>query len=224
MGQKVNPIGLRLGITKTWNSKWYAEKSYAEQLKEDLDIQVFVKNSLRHAAISKIEIERASKKMKINIFSARPGIIIGRKGDEVEKLKKSLTKLTDRDVTVNIKEVKQPEVDAQLIAENIASQLVRRVAYRRAIKRAMSSAMRMNIEGCKIMVAGRLNGAEMARTEWIREGRVRLHTLRADIDYGFTEALTTYGLIGVKVWVYRGESFERKQRSPSMRRPKRKEK
>lgn len=220
MGQKVNPIGLRIGITRTWNSKWYAERNYAEQLREDIEIQQFIKKSLKHAAISKIEIERASRKTKINIFSARPGIIIGRKGDEVEKLKKSLVNLTQRDVVVNIKEVKRPEIDAQLIAENIAMQLERRVAYRRAIKRAMTSAMRMNVEGCKIMIAGRLNGAEMARSEWVREGRVRLHTLRADIDYGFIEALTTYGLIGIKVWVCRGENFE-KQRN---RRPRRKEK
>ena len=219
MGQKVNPIGLRLGITHTWNSKWYAEKEYVEHLKEDIDIQKFVKKQLKHAAISKIEIERASRKTKVNIFSARPGIIIGRKGDEVEKLKKSLARLTKRDIVVNIKEVKRPEIDAQLIAENVAMQLERRVAYRRAVKRTMTSAMRMDIEGCKIMVAGRLNGAEMARNEWVREGRVRLHTLRAEIDYGFTEALTNYGLIGVKVWVCRGENFE-KQRN---RRPRRKE-
>jgi small subunit ribosomal protein S3 len=219
VGQKVNPIGLRLGITHTWNSKWYAEKKYVEHLKEDLDIQKFVKKQLKHAAISKIEIERASRKTKVNIFSARPGIIIGRKGDEVEKLKKSLARLIKRDIVVNIKEVKRPEIDAQLIAENVAMQLERRVAYRRAVKRTMTSAMRMDIEGCKIMVAGRLNGAEMARNEWVREGRVRLHTLRAEIDYGFTEALTNYGLIGVKVWVCRGENFE-KQRN---RRPRRKE-
>ena len=219
MGQKVNPIGLRLGITHTWNSKWYAEKKYVEHLKEDINIQKFVKKQLKHAAISKIEIERASRKTKVNIFSARPGIIIGRKGDEVEKLKKSLARITKRDIVVNIKEVKRPEIDAQLIAENVAMQLERRVAYRRAVKRTMTSAMRMDIEGCKIMVAGRLNGAEMARREWVREGRVRLHTLRAEIDYGFTEALTNYGLIGVKVWVCRGENFE-KQRS---RRPRRKE-
>ncbi len=219
MGQKVNPIGLRLGITHTWNSKWYAEKKYVEHLKEDIDIQKFVKKQLKHAAISKIEIERASRKTKVNIFSARPGIIIGRKGDEVEKLKKSLARLTKRDMVVNIKEVKRPEIDAQLMAENVAMQLERRVAYRRAVKRTMTSAMRMEIEGCKIMVAGRLNGAEMARNEWVREGRVRLHTLRAEIDYGFTEAQTNYGLIGVKVWVCRGENFE-KQRN---RRPRRKE-
>ncbi|MGK5090734.1 30S ribosomal protein S3 [Deltaproteobacteria bacterium TL4] len=220
MGQKVNPVGFRLGITRTWNSKWFTEKDYATQLKEDLDIQQFIKKRLKHAAISKIEIERTTRKIKINIFSARPGIIIGRKGDEVEKLKKSVAKLTTQEIVVNIKEIKRPEVDAQLIAENIASQLERRIAFRRAIKRSMTSAMRMNVEGCKIMVAGRLNGAEMARTEWIREGRVRLHTLRADIDYGVTEALTTYGLIGVKVWVCRGESFEARNKQ----RPKKKEK
>ncbi|MBF0236191.1 MAG: 30S ribosomal protein S3 [SAR324 cluster bacterium] len=208
MGQKVNPIGLRLGITRTWNSKWFADKLYGEQLQEDLSIQKFIKARLKHAAISKIEIERTSKKIKINIFSARPGIIIGRKGDEVERLKKSVGGLTKQDIVVNIKEVKRAEIDAQLIAENIASQLERRVAFRRAIKRSMTSAMRMNIDGCKIMVAGRLNGAEMARTEWTREGRVRLHTLREDIDYGFAEALTTYGLIGVKVWVAKGENFD----------------
>ena len=219
MGQKVNPIGLRLGITHTWNSKWYAEKKYVEHLKEDIDIQKFVKKQLKHAAISKIEIERASRKTKVNIFSARPGIIIGRKGDEVEKLKKSLARLTKRDMVVNIKEVKRPEIDAQLMAENVAMQLERRVAYRRAVKRTMTSAMRMEIEGCKIMVAGRLNGAEMARNEWVREGRVRLHTLRAEIDYGFTEAQTNYGLIGVKVWVCRGENFEIQRN----RRPRRKE-
>lgn len=220
MGQKVNPIGLRIGITKTWNSKWYAEKNYALQLKEDLEIQKHIKNRLKHAAISKIEIERASQRVKINIFSARPGIIIGRKGDEVEKLKKSVGKLTAQEILINIKEVKRPELEAQLIAEGIATQLEKRVAFRRAIKRAMTSAMRMNIAGCKIMVAGRLNGAEMARTEWIREGQVRLHTLRADIDYGTAEALTTYGLIGIKVWLYRGENFENKR----LRRNKRKEK
>lgn len=220
MGQKVNPIGLRLGINRTWNSKWFAEKDYATQLKEDLNIQQFIRKNLKHAAVAKIEIERASKKIKINIFSARPGIIIGRKGDEIEKLKSSITKMTDREVVVNIKEIRRPEVDAQLIAENVATQLERRVAYRRAIKRAMASAMRMNIEGCKIMVAGRLNGAEMARTEWIREGRVRLHTLRAEIDYGFAEGLTTYGLIGVKVWVCKGENYE----NQGARKAKRKDK
>lgn len=208
MGQKVNPIGLRLGITRGWNSKWYAGSNYSELLKEDLLIQTFIKKKLKHAAISKIEIERASKKLKVNIFSARPGIIIGRKGDEVEKLKQALCSITVRELSINIKEIKRPEIDAQLVAEAIAVQLEKRVAFRRAMKRAMAAAMRLNVEGCKIMVAGRLNGAEMARSEWIREGRVRLHTLRADIDYGVTEALTVYGLIGVKVWVYRGEKFD----------------
>ena len=175
----------------------------------DLDIQKFVKARLKHAAISKIEVERTAKKTKVNIFSARPGIIIGRKGDEVERLKNELSKLNPHDVVINIKEIKRPEIDATLIAENIASQLERRIAYRRAVKRSIQAAMRMNIAGCKIMVGGRLNGAEIARSEWVREGQVRLHTLRADIDYGVAEAKTTYGLIGVKVWVYRGEKYER---------------
>jgi small subunit ribosomal protein S3 len=207
VGQKVNPIGLRLGISKTWNSKWFAEKDYASQLKQDLDIQKFVKARLKHAAISKIEVERTAKKTKVNIFSARPGIIIGRKGDEVERLKQELSKRTPHDVVINIKEIKRAEIDATLIAENIASQLERRIAYRRAVKRSIQAAMRMNIAGCKVMVGGRLNGAEIARSEWVREGQVRLHTLRVDIDYGVAEANTTYGIIGVKVWVYRGEDY-----------------
>ena len=218
MGQKVNPIGLRLGISKTWNSKWFAEKDYAEQLKQDLDIQSFIKKRLRHAAISRIEVERTPKKMKVNIYTARPGIIIGRKGDEVERLRNELSGKMKRDeVVVNIREIKRPEIDATLMAENIANQLERRIAYRRAIKRAMASAMRMNIAGCKIMVGGRLNGAEISRSEWVREGRVRLHTFKADIDYGVAEAHTTYGLIGVKVWVYRGENFERSRSRRSRR-------
>jgi len=203
VGQKANPIGLRLGISRTWNSKWFAEKDYASQLRQDLDIQKFVKARLKHAAISKIEVERTAKRTKINIFSARPGIIIGRKGDEVESLKKELSKRNYNDVTINIKEIKRPEIDATLIAENIASQLERRIAYRRAVKRSIQAAMRMNIAGCKVMVGGRLNGAEIARSEWVREGQVRLHTLRVDIDYGVAEANTTYCIIGVKVWVYR---------------------
>ena len=207
MGQKVNPIGLRLGIARTWNSKWFSDKNYASQLKQDLDIQKFVKSHLKHAAISKIEVERTAKKTKVNIFSARPGIIIGRKGDEVERLKKELSKRNQHDVVINIKEIKRPEIDATLIAENIASQLERRIAYRRAIKRSIQAAMRMNIAGCKVMVGGRLNGAEIARSEWVREGQVRLHTLRVDIDYGVAEANTTYGIIGVKVWIFRGEEF-----------------
>ncbi|MAE15880.1 MAG: 30S ribosomal protein S3 [Deltaproteobacteria bacterium] len=218
MGQKVNPIGLRLGISKTWNSKWFAEKDYAEQLKQDLDIQSFIKGRLRHAAISRIEVERTPKKMKVNIYTARPGIIIGRKGDEVERLRNELSsKMIRNEVVVNIREIKRPEIDATLIAENIANQLERRIAYRRAIKRAMASAMRMNIAGCKIMVGGRLNGAEISRSEWVREGQVRLHTFKADIDYGVAEAHTTYGVIGVKVWVYRGENFERSRSRRSRR-------
>jgi small subunit ribosomal protein S3 len=218
VGQKVNPIGLRLGISKTWNSKWFAEKDYAEQLKQDLDIQSFIKGRLRHAAISRIEVERTPKKMKVNIYTARPGIIIGRKGDEVERLRNELSsKMIRNEVVVNIREIKRPEIDATLIAENIANQLERRIAYRRAIKRAMASAMRMNIAGCKIMVGGRLNGAEISRSEWVREGQVRLHTFKADIDYGVAEAHTTYGVIGVKVWVYRGENFERSRSRRSRR-------
>jgi len=212
VGQKVNPIGLRLGISRTWNSKWFAEKDYASQLRQDLDIQKFVKARLKHAAISKIEVERTAKRTKINIFSARPGIIIGRKGDEVERLKKELSKRDYNDITINIKEIKRPEIDATLIAENIASQLERRIAYRRAVKRSIQAAMRMNIAGCKVMVGGRLNGAEIARSEWVREGQVRLHTLRVDIDYGVAEANTTYGIIGVKVWVYRGEDYGKSRR------------
>ena len=212
MGQKVNPIGLRLGISRTWNSKWFAEKDYASQLRQDLDVQKFVKARLKHAAISKIEVERTAKRTKVNIFSARPGIIIGRKGDEVERLKKELSKRNYNDVTINIKEIKRPEIDATLIAENIASQLERRIAYRRAVKRSIQAAMRMNIAGCKVMVGGRLNGAEIARSEWVREGQVRLHTLRVDIDYGVAEANTTYGIIGVKVWVYRGEDYGKSRR------------
>ena len=217
MGQKVNPIGMRVGITRPWNSKWFAEKDYASQLREDLRIQEFIKKRARHAAISKIEVERTARKISVNIFTARPGIIIGRKGDEVERLKKDISRLSEGDVNVNIREIKRPEIDATLIAENIANQLERRIAFRRAMKRSMQSAMRMNIAGCKIMVGGRLNGAEIARSEWLREGQVRLHTLRADIDYGVAEAETTYGIIGVKVWVYRGENFEKSRGRRSRR-------
>ena len=217
MGNKVNPIGLRLGVSKTWNSKWYADRDYSEQLKQDLNIQSYVKKRLKHGAISHIEVERTVKKTKVNIFTARPGIIIGRKGDELERLKNKLNKLTNHEIVVNIKEIKRPEIDSTLIAENIANQLERRIAYRRAIRRAMTSAMRMNIAGCKIMVGGRLNGAEIARSEWVREGQVRLHTLRADIDYGVAEANTTYGKIGIKVWIYRGEKYERTRSRRSRR-------
>jgi small subunit ribosomal protein S3 len=205
LGQKVHPIGLRLGINKTWQSRWYAEKNYANFLHEDLKIKEFVKKSFYHAGISRIEIERAAEKTTINVYTARPGILIGRRGAEVDQLKKKLQQLTDRDVHVNIFEVRKAEIDAQLVAENVALQLERRVAFRRAMKRSVTTAMRFGAEGIRISCAGRLGGAEMARTEWYREGRVPLHTLRADIDYGFTEARTTYGAIGVKVWIFKGE-------------------
>jgi len=208
VGQKVNPIGFRLGLTKNWNSKWYAnQREYSTLLEEDARIRRHIKKTLKHAGISNVEVERAAQKVKLTIMASRPGIIIGRKGEAADSLKNDLVKLINRDVTVNIKEIKRPEIDAQLIAENIASQLERRIAFRRAIKRSLASAMRLGIQGCKIMVAGRLNGAEMSRTEWVREGRVPLHTLRAEIDYGTTEACTTYGQIGVKVWVYKGEEY-----------------
>lgn len=208
MGQKVNPIGFRLGITKSWTSKWYADhRTYADQLEEDFKVQDYIKSTMKHAGISRVELERAAQKVKVTIFASRPGIIIGRKGEAADQLKADLVKLSKNDVTVNIKEVKRPEIDAQLIAQNIATQLQRRIAFRRAIKRALASAMRLNIQGCKIMVGGRLNGAEMSRREWVREGRVPLHTMRAEIDYGTAEARTTYGVIGVKVWVYKGEDY-----------------
>ncbi len=205
MGQKVHPYGFRLGVIKDWNSRWYAEKEYGNLLHEDLAIRDAIKKRLQHASISRIEIERFTQRMRVNIHAARPGIIIGRKGTEVERLKKILTQLTDRQVHINIKEVKVPDLEAQLVAENIAMQLVRRVSFRRAMKKAQQATMGAGAEGVKIMVAGRLGGAEMSRTEWYREGRVPLHTLRADIDYGFAEARTTYGQIGVKVWIFKGE-------------------
>ena len=205
MGQKANPIGLRLGISKTWISNWYAEKSYKNELLQDIKIRKYINDKLGHAGISKVEIGRAAKNLKIVIFAARPGIIIGRKGEEAEKIKVALSNLINQSLVVNIKEVRRPEADAQLIAFNIVQQLKRRVAFRRVMKRAVQNTMKFNVEGCKIMVSGRLNGAEMARTEWVREGRVPLHTLKADIDYATSEALTTYGILGIKVWVYKGE-------------------
>ena len=206
MGQKVNPIGLRIGIVKTWESRWYADKQYANFIFEDDKIRKFVKKKLYHAGISKIEIERATKKTRINIFTSRPGIVIGRKGSEIDLLKKELQSITDKETSINIHEVKRPEIDAQLGAENVALQLVRRVAFRRAIKRSVSTALKMGALGIKISCAGRLGGAEIARREWYREGGVPLHTLRAHIDYGFAEALTTYGLIGIKVWINKEQS------------------
>lgn len=205
MGQKVNPIGLRLGIIKTWDSQWFAEKNYSQLLHEDLKIKRYLKDKFYHAGISKIEIERAADKAKINMRVARPGIIIGRKGAEIEKLKKELEKIMMGEVIINILEVRKPEVDAQLVAENVALQLERRVAFRRAMKRSVTSALKFGAQGIRIACAGRLGGAEMARREWYREGRVPLHTLRADIDYGFAEARTTYGVIGIKVLIFHGE-------------------
>ena len=205
MGQKVHPKGFRLGVIKDWDSRWYAEKDYAKLLHEDIRIRAYIKERLFNAGVSNIIIERTAKRARINIHAARPGIIIGKKGAEVEALRREIQKMTEKDIFINIVEVRKPEVEAQLVAENIAGQLERRVAFRRALKRSVSSALRFGAEGIKVMVAGRLNGAEMSRREWYREGRVPLQTLRADIDYGFAEARTTYGIIGVKVWVFKGE-------------------
>ncbi len=204
MGQKVNPIGLRLGITKRWTSQWYAEKDFKDKLLEDQRIKKAVKSKIYYAGISKIEIERKRNKMTINIYAAMPGIIIGRKGSEVEKLKKFISSLTDSEVTVNVRDVSKPEIDSQLIAENIALQLEKRMPYRRVMKRAIYTALKKGAEGIKIQLSGKLGGAEMARTEWVKEGRIPLSTLRADIDYGFAESLTQAGVIGIKVWVFKG--------------------
>jgi len=205
LGQKVNPIGLRLGIVKTWDSRWYAEKVYSKFLQEDILIRRYIKEKLHHAGISKVEIERTANRAKIAIRAARPGIIIGQKGAEIEKLQKELQKMAQREISINIQEVRRVEVDATLVAENIALQLERRVAFRRAMKKSVTASMKFGAQGIKIACSGRLGGAEIARAEWYREGRVPLHTLRADIDYGSAEARTTYGAIGIKVWIYRGE-------------------
>lgn len=210
MGQKTHPVGFRLGYTKSWNSKWYAEREYPALLHEDLKIRRLVKDKLSHAGVSRIELERSSQTAKVNIHTARPGIIIGRKGVEVEKLKKDLEVLTGKQIHINILEVKKPEIEAQLVSENIALQLEKRIAFRRAMKKAVSAALRFGAQGIKIRCSGRLAGSEIARSEWYREGRVPLHTLRADIDYGFAEAKTTYGQIGIKVWVYKGEILTEK--------------
>jgi small subunit ribosomal protein S3 len=207
LGQKVHPIGFRLGVIKTWDSKWYSKGDYAKLLHEDLKLREFLKKRLYTSGVSKIEIERAANKAKINIYTARPGLIIGKKGSEVETLKKDLAKLTDKEIYLNIQEVRKPELDAQLLAENVALQLERRIAFRRAMKKSVTSALKFGAKGIRITCSGRLGGAEMSRTEWYREGRVPLHTLRADIDYGFAEAKTTYGIIGVKVLIYKGEVF-----------------
>ena len=205
MGQKVNPIGLRLNIVKTWNSIWYADRDYATFFIEDQKIRKFLKKRLYHAGVSKIEIARTGDKVRVKIHTARPGIVIGKKGSEIENLKADLEKFTKRECHVDIQEVRRPEADAQLVAENVAMQMERRVAFRRAMKKAVNVALKFGAKGVKIACSGRLGGAEMSRCEWTREGRVPLHTLRADIDYGFAEAKTTYGIIGVKVWIFKGE-------------------
>ena len=205
MGQKVNPIGLRLGITRGWESTWYADKDYAKYLLEDQAIKKYLKKRLFHAGIAKINVERTGEKIKVKLHTARPGIIIGKKGVEIEALKQDLDKLTHRESVIDIQEVRRPEADAQLVAESVAMQLERRIAFRRAMKKAVNTALRFGVKGIKISCSGRLGGAEMARREWYREGRVPLHTLRADIDYGLAEAKTTYGIIGVKVWIFKGE-------------------
>ena len=205
MGHKVNPIGLRLGINRTWDSRWFAGKGYADLLHQDLKMRKFLRKRLQQAGVSRIVIERPAKSAKVTIYTARPGVVIGKKGGDIEKLRSELASMTETDVNLNIIEVRKPEIDANLIAENVAQQLSRRVAFRRAMKRAVQSAMRLGALGIRINCSGRLGGAEIARTEWYREGRVPLHTLRADIDYGEATAQTTYGACGVKVWVFKGE-------------------
>lgn len=205
MGQKTHPIGIRLGIVKTWDSRWYLKKGYAAQLLEDINIRKDIKAKLYHAGVSRIEIERAGQKIRVIIHTARPGIIIGKKGSEVEKLRKDIELVSGKQVSVDIKEIRKPEIDAQLVAENIALQLEKRIAFRRAMKKSVASALRFGAQGIKITCSGRLAGAEIARTEWYREGRVPLHTFRADINYGTAQAKTTFGIIGVKVWVYHGD-------------------
>ena len=209
MGQKVNPIGLRLGIVKTWDSRWFAEKNYSDYILEDYKIRRYIKKKLFHAGVSRIEIERSSKRIRLRIYTSRPGIVIGKKGSEISLLKQQIEQMVNHEVMIDIQEVRKPEIDAQLVAENVALQIERRVAFRRAMKRGVSSALRFGAEGIKIICSGRLGGAEMARTEWYREGRVPLHTLRADIDYGFIEARTTYGIIGVKVFIFKGEVLKK---------------
>lgn len=208
MGQKVNPIGLRLNITRTWESIWFADKDFSKFLLEDQKIRKYLKKRLYHAGIARINLERTGEKLRCKLHTARPGIVIGKKGAEIEALKAELEKLTDRECIIDIQEVRRPEADAQLVAENVAMQLERRVAFRRAMKKSVNTALRFGVKGIKISCSGRLGGAEMARREWYREGRVPLHTLRADIDYGLAEANTTYGIIGVKVWIFKGEVLD----------------
>jgi|TARA_R110002124_G_scaffold287365_1_gene474317 small subunit ribosomal protein S3 len=209
MGHKVNPIGLRVGINRTWDSRWYAGKDYATKLVEDLKLREFVQTHLKAAGISKVIIERAAKNIKVTVYTARPGVIIGKKGADIEKLRSELSRRAGgADVALNIVEVRKPDLDAQLVSEGIAQQLERRVSFRRAMKRAVQSSMRIGAQGIRVNISGRLGGADIARTEWYREGRVPLHTLRADIDYGTSEGLTTYGILGIKVWIYKGDVME----------------
>ena len=211
MGQKVHPIGFRLGIYRNWDSRWFSKKEYGDYVLEDFKIRKFIKERLMHAGISKIEIERAANKMRVIIHTARPGIVIGRRGADIERLRSELEKLINKSVFIDIQEVKRPEIDAQLVAENIAMQLVRRVPFRRAMKKSVTTALKFGAQGIKIVCSGRLGGAEMARKEWYREGKLPLNTLRADIDYGFAEAFTTYGVIGVKVMIFKGEILPEKK-------------
>ncbi len=211
MGQKVHPYGFRLGYHLTWKSRWFATKEYGKLLHEDLKIKRGLKRRFHHAGISRIEIERAANKLTVSIFTSRPGIIIGRKGSEIDKLKNDLQQRTGREVFINIQEVHKPELDAQLVAESVAQQLLKRVAFRRAMRRVVDTSLRFGAKGIRVRCAGRLNGAEIARSEWYLHGRLPLHTLRADIEYGFAEAFTTYGVIGVKVWIYKGDVFEPKK-------------
>ncbi len=214
MGQKVHPIGFRLGYTKTWRSRWYAEKEYAALLHEDLALKKDLKKRFAHAGVSRVEIERAANKLKITIHTSRPGIIIGRKGQEVDKLKQEVQKRTGKEVFINIQEILKPELDAQLVSESVALQLEKRIAFRRAMRKAVDAALRFGARGIKIRVSGRLNGAEIARSEWYLHGQLPLHTLRADIDFGFHEAHTTFGQIGVKTWIYRGETDAQRPARP----------
>jgi len=215
MGQKVHPTGIRLGIAKDWNSTWYAEKGdYAEQLNSDLKVRKFLQKRLSQAAVSRISIERPAKSARITIHTARPGIVIGKKGEDIDRLRREVTELMGVPTHITVAEIRKPELDAQLVAEGIAQQLERRIMFRRAMKRAVGNSMRLGALGIKVCVAGRLNGADIARTEWYREGQVPLHTLRADVDYGFVEARTTYGVLGVKVWIYKGEVFDLYEQKP----------
>ena len=221
MGQKINPIGLRLGINRGWDSIWFSKKKdFGRQLIEDFKIRKYIKKNTQNSGVSEIIIERSAKKCTVSIYTSRPGFVIGKKGADIEKIKKNISKITASEVAVNIKEIKKPELNANLAAENIAQQLVKRIEYRRAMKRAMQSAMRLNAKGIKVMVSGRLAGNEIARTEWLREGSIPSHTLRANIDYGVAEALTTYGIIGIKVWIYKGELIEKDIEKEKMERVK----